>query len=299
MRRSMGKTAMGMGILVAAVMVDTRLNAGAINWSPAVDGDWNAGGNWVGGIVPGASDTPQSTNLANAIRVITDTAAVTGLNVAKGSVYVGANITATGTINVGLNSAGDGKLYQTAGTVSARNLYISNTGLPGYYEMTGGSIATTQSLSVGTSASVDGATTLGTLKIIGAGASSSNTIAVGTEFRIYNDAKLSVQIDASSEGVQQITCNAAVLNGLLDVGFAEGVTPRPGTWTLVTYNSFTASTFGFAPTVDTSKWSYSTTGNSTTAGALTVTYVPEPGSASLIAVPMLTLLNRRRRTRVQ
>ncbi|MEX0653058.1 MAG: PEP-CTERM sorting domain-containing protein [Phycisphaeraceae bacterium] len=91
---------------------------------------------------------------------------------------------------------------------------------------------------------------------------------------------------------QNSSSNVLFADGsLLDLGFASGVTPASGTWTLVsTAAGLTDNGLALAPGVD-AGWSFSTDG-----GQLTVSYIPEPTSASamLILGGMIGLMRHRR-----
>ncbi len=91
-----------------------------------------------------------------------------------------------------------------------------------------------------------------------------------------------------------VTGNVTFDNGsYLLPEFAIGVTPTAGAWTLMTWvGSLTNNGLVFDPSVDQSKWSFSTAGN-----ALVVNYVPEPGSMTLMAIGGMVLAGLRRRAR--
>ncbi len=77
---------------------------------------------------------------------------------------------------------------------------------------------------------------------------------------------------------------------LLDLKFASGVTPTPGTWTLVTTAAgLTDNGLALGPGVD-SGWSFSTANK-----MLTVTFIPEPGTIALLAAGAALILPLRRK----
>jgi len=245
-------------------------------------------------------------------------------------------LTSNTTLRVGQKAGATGTITMTGGTLNiygggaspSHSIALGDEGATGYFTQSGGTCSVTGSILVGSKAggvgtmTLSGAAqtsatklevgysnadtgTLGTLILKGSRTGSGTDMSVSEVFRLGSDTSpnastLKAVIDATAVSTPSamrkivVTTNAYFYAGsLLDVGFDSGVTPTAGTWTLLTCGTLTDNGLAFAPGVDTSKWSFSA---DTVAKTLTVTYVPEPATMSLLALGGLGLLLKRKRT---
>jgi hypothetical protein len=161
------------------------------------------------------------------------------------------------------------------------SMEIGDTVGTGVYQISGGSLRTRATVHVAET---------GTFRVIGSGASS---IGIGSQQSVdggwLQKGLLSMEID--SGGVTSIFVDdtgggvgiAEFYSGsLLDLGFAAGVSPYAGTWTLMEVEGADLVDSGLAlsPLVDPA-WSFDID-NSGANGVLTATFVPEPGTYALL-----------------
>ncbi|GEM_PF-2803391 len=117
------------------------------------------------------------------------------------------------------------------------------------------------------------------------------TIQVGNRYLQRYDSVLEARLDATGLSTIVSLGNADFReDSILDVKALPGA--QPGTYTLMTWQgSLVNSSLRFADTVNTDLWSFNLDPVSKT---LTITYVPEPATVSMLGLGSLLVLRRRR-----
>jgi hypothetical protein len=147
----------------------------------------------------------------------------------------------------------------------------------------------------------------GAFKIIGASSTVSILRQTGTVFYEAPGNTLSLRMDSSTLGISPITIgqgqgsathNRVVFDSgaIIDPGFADGVTPYSGTWTIM---SWTANTdiFNNGFVINAPGWSWSNSASYLTDKNFQLTFTaPEPGTIVLLAVGIVGMLCRRKCT---
>jgi autotransporter-associated beta strand protein len=273
--------------------------------------EYSAGGNWVGGSTPGASQTAiiQNGHTVNLTSTPSNSPATLQVGqTSSGALNVSGNATlnVNGDLKIGDNHGGQGELNQTNGTINASNLFVgglNNVNAVGSFNISGGALNANGNIQISNGAvHLDGGT-ISTASVYGNGSAAfhfnGGTLKARNSTTSFMTGLNTVDVESGGAVIDTNTYDITVPQALTTASVGGGLTKiGAGVLTLGAANTYSGSTtisegtvkLGTSPISIAHRWNFNGSLNDSAGGsnakivdvgANNVSLASTPGQATL------------------